>query len=131
MNVLNRQSAPRYQRDGITSYLLASQRTGGAQNIAITLVEMEAEGFQRLHKHAPEQTYTILQGSGVMTVDGVHRHVEPGDCIFIPSWAEHGLENTGNTMLRYLSAASPSFSLQECIDWWSLPPLEEEEEEDE
>lgn len=129
MNILNRQTAPRYKRDGIISYLLASQRTGGAQNIAITLVEMEPEGLQRLHKHAPEQTYTILEGSGVMTIEGVYRHVQAGDCIFIPSWSEHGLENTGNTMLKYLSAASPSFTLQECIDWWSLPSLEEEEDE--
>jgi mannose-6-phosphate isomerase-like protein (cupin superfamily) len=130
MNISNRQTAPRYKRDGITSYLLASQRMGGAENIAVTLVEMDVTGFQQIHKHAPEQTYTILEGSGVMTVDGVHRHVKPGDCIFIPSWTEHGLENTGNTMLKYLSAASPSFTLQECIDWWSLPSLEEEEQDE-
>lgn len=130
MNISNCQTAPRYKRDGITSYLLASQRTGGAENIAVTLVEMDVNGFQQIHKHAPEQTYTILEGSGVVTVDGVHRHVKPGDCIFIPSWAEHGLENTGNTMLKYLSAASPSFTLQECIEWWSLPSLEEEEQDE-
>jgi quercetin dioxygenase-like cupin family protein len=70
MNSFNRNSAPRYQRDGITSYLLASKRTGGADNITITLVEMEAGGFQHIHKHAPEQTYTVLEGSGMMLVAG-------------------------------------------------------------
>jgi mannose-6-phosphate isomerase-like protein (cupin superfamily) len=126
MNLLTRNSAPRYQRDGITSYLLASKRTGGAENIAVTLVEMEVGGFQQIHKHAPEQTYTILEGSGIMSVAGEQRPVQAGDCIFIPSWAEHGLKNTGGAVLKYLSAASPSFTLQECIDWWSLPSLDEE-----
>jgi mannose-6-phosphate isomerase-like protein (cupin superfamily) len=126
MNLLTRNSAPRYQRDGITSYLLASKRTGGAENITVTLVEMEVGGFQQIHKHAPEQTYTILEGSGIMSVAGEQRPVQAGDCIFIPSWAEHGLKNTGGAVLKYLSAASPSFTLQECIDWWSLPSLDEE-----
>lgn len=126
MNISNRNAAPRYKRDGITSYLLASKRTGGAKNIAVTLVEMDVDGFQHIHTHEPEQTYTILEGSGLMTVDGEQRQVGPGDCIFIPSWAEHGLQNTGGTMLKYLSAASPSFTLQECLDWWPLPSLDEE-----
>ncbi|MGC1377543.1 MAG: cupin domain-containing protein [Anaerolineales bacterium] len=127
MDISSRHSAPRYKRDGVTSYLLASKRTGGAENIAVTLVEMDVDGFQHIHKHEPEQTYTILEGSGVMTVSGERQHVEPGDCIFIPSWAEHGLENTGETALIYLSAASPSFTLQECVDWWPLPSLDEED----
>jgi mannose-6-phosphate isomerase-like protein (cupin superfamily) len=126
MNSFNRNSVPRYQRDGITSYLLASKRTGGADNITITLVEMEAGGFQHIHKHAPEQTYTVLEGSGMMSVAGEERQVQPGDCIFIPSWAEHGLKNTAAMVLKYISAASPSFTLQECVDWWPLPSLDEE-----
>ena len=126
MNILTRNSAPRYKRDGITSYLLASKRTGGAENLAVTLVEMFVDGFQHNHKHAPEQSYTILEGSGLMTVNGEQRPVRPGDCIFIPAWAEHGLQNTGGTLLKYLSAASPSFTLQECIDWWPLASLDEE-----
>jgi mannose-6-phosphate isomerase-like protein (cupin superfamily) len=104
---------------------LTSKRTG-AEKIVVTLVEMEVDDIQRIHKHEPEQTYTILEGSGVMTVTGERRHVEPGDCILIPSWAEHGLENTGGTVLKYMSAASPSFTLQECVDWWPLPSLDEE-----
>ena len=126
MNVFSRNSAPRYQRDGITSYLLASKRTGGAENLSITLVEMEPSGFQNVHKHEPEQTYTIIEGSGVMTVNGEQRYVKPGDCIFIPSWAEHGLQNSGGTVLKYLSACSPSFTQQQCVDWWPLPSLDEE-----
>jgi mannose-6-phosphate isomerase-like protein (cupin superfamily) len=126
MDILTRNSAPRYQRDGITSYLLVSKRACEAENLSITLVEMEVSGFQNVHKHEPEQTYTIIEGSGLMTVDGEQRLVKPGDCIFIPSWAEHGLQNSGGTILKYLSACSPSFTQQQCVDWWPLPSLDEE-----
>jgi mannose-6-phosphate isomerase-like protein (cupin superfamily) len=123
MHVTKPENSPRYRRDGITSYLLVSERTCEAQKLSITLVEMDPDGFQNIHKHEPEQTYTILDGSGIMTVAGEHRAVGAGDCIFIPSWAEHGLQNTGGTMLKYLSACSPSFTMQQCVEWWPLPPL--------
>jgi len=125
MDIQKKLSSPRYARDGITSYLLVSERTCGAKKLSVTLVEMEMGGFQHLHKHEPEQTYTILEGSGVMMVAGENREVGVGDCIFIPSWAEHGLENTGGTSLKYLSACSPSFTMQQCEEWWPLPPEDE------
>jgi mannose-6-phosphate isomerase-like protein (cupin superfamily) len=125
MHVMTPNKSPRYQRDGITSYLLISARTCGSQKLSVTLVEMEPEGFQNIHKHEPEQTYTILEGSGSMSVYGEQRPVGPGDCVFIPSWAEHGLQNTDGTSLKYLSACSPSFTMQQCTDWWPLPSMEE------
>ena len=124
MNILQKITAPRYQRDDITSYLLVSQGTCSAENLAITIVEMEPGGFQHLHSHEPEQMYFILEGQGLMTVDGEVRPVQTGDCIFFPPFAEHGLKNTGEGVLRYLSAASPSFTLEQCKEWWPLPPLE-------
>ena len=125
MDVMTLKNAPRYQRDGVTSYLLVSERTCGAEKLSITLVEMEPGGIQRLHKHEPEQTYTIIEGSGLMTIAGEERKVGIGDCIFIPSWAEHGLRNTGVSRLRYISACSPSFTLKQCKDYWPLPSLKE------
>jgi len=117
-------TAPRYQRDGITSYLLVSKRTGEAEQLAVTLVEMKPGGVQRMHSHEPEQIYHIVEGSGLMTVDGEQRQVYAGDTIFFSSFAEHGLENTGAIPLRYLSAASPSFTKEQCKEWWPLPSLD-------
>jgi len=125
MNVLKKSTAPRYRRDHITSYLLAAATTCSARNLAISLVEMEPGGVQHLHSHEPEQTYFILEGSGLMTVGGVSEQVGPGDCIFIPSWAEHGLQNRSAGVLRYLSAASPSFTEKECRTLWPLPSIDE------
>jgi mannose-6-phosphate isomerase-like protein (cupin superfamily) len=126
VNVLTKTDSPRYKRDNITSHLLVSALTCDAENLAITLVEMEPGGVQQLHNHEPEQVYYILEGSGVMTVDDERRSVKAGDCIYFPSFAKHGLENTGRTMLRYLSAASPSFTAEECERLWPLTRQDEE-----
>ncbi len=123
MKILHKNSSPRYQRDQITSYLLVSERTCAAERLSITLVEMEPGGVQRLHSHEPEQTYYILEGRGLMTVDGVQQEVSTGDTIFFDSFAEHGLENIGDTTLKYLSAASPSFTLEQCEELWPLPSM--------
>ena len=126
MNILKRNSSPRYKRDDITSHLLVSALTCSAENLTITLVEMEPGGFQHVHYHNPEQMYYILEGSGIMTVDDERKPVQAGDCIYFPSRARHGLENTGGTVLRYLSAASPSFTEEQCRKAWPLPSEDEE-----
>ncbi len=128
MNILRRRHAPRYRRDQIVSYLLVSERTCASQRLTITLVEMEPGGVQQVHAHAPEQMYYILEGTGVMTVNAEQRPVSAGDCIFFSAYDQHGLRNTGATVLRYLSAASPSFSAEECAQLWPLPSLAEEVE---
>jgi mannose-6-phosphate isomerase-like protein (cupin superfamily) len=124
MKIVRQNTSPRYQRDGIASYLLVSEKTSQAEKLAITIVEMEPGGFQHLHAHEPEQMYYILEGRGLMTVNGEESPVQAGDCIFCPAFAEHGLKNTGNGVLRYLSAASPSFTQEQCEQWWPLASLE-------
>jgi mannose-6-phosphate isomerase-like protein (cupin superfamily) len=124
MHILKRESASRYVRDGIESFLLASASTAGAQHIAVSLVEMQPGGFQHDHAHPSEQVYCILQGSGRMKVDGEEQLVSAGDCIFIPSGRPHGLANTGTGILKYLSAASPSFSAEECKKLWPLKSIQ-------
>jgi mannose-6-phosphate isomerase-like protein (cupin superfamily) len=118
MKIISKNTARTYSRDGIQSYLLVSEATTDSQKITTTLVEMEPEGFQHLHAHEQEQCYFILEGEGVMTVGEEKARVGAGDCIFIPSNVLHGLKNTGNKVLRYFSAASPSWSTQELMELW-------------
>ncbi|UCB52360.1 MAG: cupin domain-containing protein [Candidatus Zixiibacteriota bacterium] len=126
MRIPKKNLAPRYVREeGITSYLLASSLTSDAKHVTTTLVEIRAGARQQIHSHLPEQVYFILEGSGMMTVRDDRERVGPGDCIFIPSKAPHGLENDGDLILRYFSAASPSFERDELEKLW---PLESESE---
>ena len=49
----------------------------------------------------------MLEGTGVVTVDGASRPVGPGDSVFIPGDAVHSIESIGETDLRvaYVFAA--------------------------
>lgn len=88
MNILRRETFPRYKRDNIESFLLVSERTCGSEKLAVTLVEMKPDGFQHLHAHEQEQTYYILEGHGIMQVGEEESEVSAGDASFsgpIPS----------------------------------------------
>jgi mannose-6-phosphate isomerase-like protein (cupin superfamily) len=123
MKILRRESSPRYKRDNIESFLIVSSKTCNANNLSFTLVEMGKDGVQNVHKHNPEQTYYIIEGSGLMTVGNEEQTVKAGDCIFIPSNENHGLKNTGGRILKYFSACSPSFTLAQCNELWPLNSL--------
>ena len=79
---------------------------------------MQPGGVQKLHKHDPEQCYFIVEGTGTMTVEDETAKVGPGDCIFVPSGDLHGLSNDGGTVLRYFSAAAPSWGLEALEKLW-------------
>jgi len=126
MRILKKETAPRYIREeGISSYLLASPRTSDAEYLTTSVVEIRPDGRQRIHSHAPEQIYYILEGSGLMTVADETAHVGSGDCIFIPSGAPHGLKNDGEILLRYFSAAAPSFDRRQLERFWPLKSVAE------
>jgi quercetin dioxygenase-like cupin family protein len=128
VNILKKRSAPRYVREkGITSYLLASPRTCGSKLLTTTLVEIKPGGRQREHSHEPEQAYHVLSGGGLMTVGEETLRVSAGDCIFIPSDTTHGLTNDGDVILKYVSAAAPSFEAVELEQFWPLKSEAEEE----
>jgi mannose-6-phosphate isomerase-like protein (cupin superfamily) len=121
VKILRVEGAPRYARqEGITSHLLASPRTCGAARLTTTLVEIEPGGEQRVHRHLPEQVYFILEGSGAMTVGEEIEEVRAGDCVLVPSETPHGLRNSGDAVLRYFSAAAPSFTSEQLEQWWPL-----------
>jgi mannose-6-phosphate isomerase-like protein (cupin superfamily) len=123
MKIMTKSNAPRYRRDGITSYLLVSETTTGARHITTSLVEMQPRGRQHLHRHKTEQCYFILSGSGKMTVGKEIKTVKTGDAVFIPSNAPHGLVNSDTQILKYYSTGSPPFGKEKEPELWPLPPV--------
>ena len=43
------------------------------------------------HKHAKPELWYIIDGAGLVTMDGVEHAVESGDLIVLDPWVEHGL----------------------------------------
>lgn len=116
MFTISKANAQKRERNGLTSYFLLDRRSEVASNLSITWVTISPGNRQILHYHAPEQVYIIVQGQGEMQVDTDFRLVHAGDLVFIPSNVEHGIVNTGDDVLIYVSAATPPFALTEAYD---------------
>ena len=84
MKVVRKENSPRYERDGITSYLLVAESTTAAKHVTTTSVEMVPGGRRRVHSHENEQCYMIQEGVGEMTVGDETQAVRTGDTVFIP-----------------------------------------------
>lgn len=52
------------------------------------------------HRHAPAEIYLILEGTGILTIDGQNSVVEAGSAVFIPGHAAHCLRNDADRDLR-------------------------------
>ena len=94
----------------LTSYMLISSQNSSTQNISIQISEVPIGSEQPIHSHEPEQCYYIIKGKGLMIIENESKEVVEGNAIYIPPNHEHGIKNTGNTVLEYLTANSPVFS---------------------
>jgi mannose-6-phosphate isomerase-like protein (cupin superfamily) len=111
MQTTSKDEAPTLSRgDGLVSTLLHSESDS---DLTITWVDVEPGARQTNHSHDPEQVYVVLAGHGKMTVGDDQQSVTAGDLIHIPANTAHSIENTGETVLEYVSAATPSFPRRE------------------
>ena len=56
----------------------------------------------KIHRHAHPEIYYILEGQGVITIEGKEYPVRRGTAVFIPGGADHETQNIGNDLFRFL-----------------------------
>jgi quercetin dioxygenase-like cupin family protein len=88
---------------------------GGAgsatRSLTSGLADLDPGDWLGLHRHTPAEVYHVLEGSGVVTLDGVEHTVDAGASVFIPGDAEHGIRNLGDGPLRVAyTLAADSFA---------------------
>jgi mannose-6-phosphate isomerase-like protein (cupin superfamily) len=117
-------TAPKRELEGLVSHILLEEGDAPGGELSITWVEVEPGGEQKPHSHVPQQVYVITRGIGRMRVGDEERDVREGQMVFIPPETEHGIVNTGETVLTYVSAATPAFPVTDLYDagQLSLPP---------
>jgi mannose-6-phosphate isomerase-like protein (cupin superfamily) len=67
-------------------------------------------GRAPLHSHTYEEVVYVLEGEGLLHVEGSTRPLRPGSSIHLPPPLPHCLENTGTTPLRVLGVFHPAGS---------------------
>jgi mannose-6-phosphate isomerase-like protein (cupin superfamily) len=87
---------------GILVKLLAT-----GKNVSLSLLYAEPGKSFEIHAHPEEELAYILQGRGILTVEGKPYPVEAPCVMKIPPHLHHGLEVTGKETLLKLNAHSP------------------------
>lgn len=101
----DRDAAPFVTKDGST---IREYVHTGRQSLAEASLEA-GRSTQRHYHVASEEIYLIVEGSGVLEVDGERRDVGPGDAVLIPPRAWHEL--TADTSgVRLLCCCVPAYS---------------------
>jgi mannose-6-phosphate isomerase-like protein (cupin superfamily) len=60
------------------------------------------------HSHIYDEIVYIIEGEGVLHLDGQERVIGPGSAMHLPPLAEHCVENTGKGSMRVLGVFHPS-----------------------
>jgi len=60
--------------------------------IGVDCIEMQPGAAFALHVHPGDHILYILEGIGLVHVDGNDHHVRPGDSVFIPAEKAHGVK---------------------------------------
>ena len=63
----------------------------------------------RLHRLGATEVYYILEGEGLMSIDGESTKVRPGQAIYIPPHSTQCIENTGRSDLLFLCIVDPAW----------------------
>jgi mannose-6-phosphate isomerase-like protein (cupin superfamily) len=96
-------------KDGSTIRSILDRTNAPVQNQSLAEATVPAGSSTQRHYHkVSEEFYFILEGTGVMEIDGVEKEVTVGDAILIPPNAWHQI--TARKSLRLLCCCSPPYS---------------------
>lgn len=61
------------------------------------------------HKLKTSEVYYILEGEGIMHINGESKRVKPGQAIYIPPNSKQYIRNSGRTELKFLCIVDPAW----------------------
>jgi mannose-6-phosphate isomerase-like protein (cupin superfamily)/pyrroloquinoline quinone (PQQ) biosynthesis protein C len=67
------------------------------------VVKIPVGRYNEKHRHAHETVFYIIAGEGKVIVDNSEIEVKSGDVVFVPRWAMHQSQNSGNTEMVILA----------------------------
>lgn len=65
-------------------------------------IELEAGGYSPLHTHPWPHINYIIEGEGVVCINGEEKPIKKGSVAFIPPGETHQFKNTGKDKLEFL-----------------------------
>jgi mannose-6-phosphate isomerase-like protein (cupin superfamily) len=96
-------------KDGSTIRSILDRTNAPVQSQSLAEAQVPAGTATQRHYHKlSEEFYFILEGRGLIEIDGEERQVGPGDAILIPPGAWHTI--TAGETLRFLCCCAPPYA---------------------
>jgi len=93
---------------GALSKALVRPETVGSRQIDYRISTYRPMAYVKTHTHkVQEQVYHVLDGEGLMEIDGERTVVRKHDVIFIPPGTSHAIYNSGLGDLTFIVATTP------------------------
>ena len=93
---------------GAYSKMLVRPEACGSKILDYRISVYQPKAYVAPHRHRiQEQIYHILDGEGLMEIEGERTVVRKDDVIFIPPGVEHAIYNSGLVDLRFIVVTSP------------------------
>ena len=93
---------------GALSKPLVRPENAGTRHIDYRISMYQPMAYVEKHAHkVQEQVYHVLEGEGLMEIDGETRVVRKHDVIFLPPGVEHSIANSGISDLVFVVVTSP------------------------
>jgi mannose-6-phosphate isomerase-like protein (cupin superfamily) len=110
MEIRNREAqVPFTTKDGSTIRSLLDRSNAPVARQSLAEATLPAGGATDRHYHKlSEEFYYLLEGRGLMEIDGEEHEVGPGDAILIPAGAWHRIEALES--LRFLCCCAPPYA---------------------
>jgi mannose-6-phosphate isomerase-like protein (cupin superfamily) len=117
MEIIRRSECPPFiAQDGAVIRELCSFRNASVRNQSVAEATIPPGGYVREHYHrVTEELYYVLNGRGLMRLDGEIREVGPGDLIVILPGRRHRIDTVGSEPLVMLVTCSPGYTVDDQV----------------
>ena len=103
------EQVPFTTKDGSTIRSLLDRANAPVENQSLAEATLPTGGATERHYHGvSEEFYYVLEGTGLMEINGEERQVGPGDAILIPAKAWHQI--TAAEPMRFLCCCAPPYA---------------------
>ena len=93
---------------GALSKALVRPETVGSRQVDYRISTYQPMAYVERHAHkVQEQIYHVLDGEGLMQIDGERKVVRRHDVIFLPPGVWHSIRNTGLGDLTFIVVTTP------------------------
>ena len=117
MEVVNRNGVEAFiTKDGSEIREILAPRNSSIRNQSLAEARLAPGQVTEEHFHpVAEEIYYVLEGRGLMRIDGEEREIGPGDGIAILPGQRHRATNTGDSDLVILCCCSPAYEHEDTI----------------